>query len=393
MYPYRTLPENLVAFSARLRRQHQFQIGPRELQDAARALLATQLGDERAVRDVLRPVLCSRAADAAVFDRAFADFFHPGAATHLETLGQDRGVDRSSTHNQPQGHESSESDQTGLDLAEDAANEAVRLPRDLRDTADESAGLLRSSYSPSHGGASAPELTPADAAWRAAASAFVMKLRLGLSRRWWPARRGQRFDLRRTLRHGLHTGGDPVTPRWQARPRRRPRIVVLIDGSRSMSTHVQVALEMAVALTSVTLQVETFSFSTTLHRVTRDVRLAAAGAVVRLGRLHHAWGGGTAIGACLHDFVKRFGERLLSADTVIVISSDGLDVGDPRVLRDAMAALRRRSSGVIWLNPLLDTPGYEPTALGMSVARPYLSMLACVNDPASLLRLARHLRL
>jgi uncharacterized protein with von Willebrand factor type A (vWA) domain len=44
---------------------------------------------------------------------------------------------------------------------------------------------------------------------------------------------------------------------------------------------------------------------------------------------------------------------------------------------------------VVWLNPLLDTPGYEPTALGMSAARPYLTSFLSVNDPADLGQLAR----
>jgi len=58
-----------------------------------------------------------------------------------------------------------------------------------------------------------------------------------------------------------------------------------------------------------------------------------------------------------------------------------------------MARLHRRSAGVIWLNPLLDTPGYEPTALGMSTARPYVSTFAWAADPAGLLRLSRTVRL
>ena len=49
-----------------------------------------------------------------------------------------------------------------------------------------------------------------------------------------------------------------------------------------------------------------------------------------------------------------------------------------------MQALRRRSSALVWLNPLLDTPGYEPTALGMTVAKPFITTFTSVNDwPAS----------
>ena len=141
------------------------------------------------------------------------------------------------------------------------------------------------------------------------------------------------------------------------------------------------------------MRVEVFTFSTRLQRVTDDVRRAAAGELRRLDRLHHAWAGGTTIGACLRDFLRRFGERMVGRDTVVMIASDGLDVGVPDMLRDAMRELHRRSAGVVWLNPLLETEGYEPTAAGMSAARPYVTTFTSVTDPAGLARLSRLVRL
>ena len=136
-----------------------------------------------------------------------------------------------------------------------------------------------------------------------------------------------------------------------------------------------------------------FTFSTELQRVTDDVRRAAAGEPRHLDRLHHAWAGGTAIGACLREFLRRFGERMVGRDTVVIIASDGLDVGEPDMLRDAMRELHRRSAGVVWLNPLLETEGYEPTATGMRAARPYVTTFASVNDAPVLARLSRLVRI
>jgi uncharacterized protein with von Willebrand factor type A (vWA) domain len=143
----------------------------------------------------------------------------------------------------------------------------------------------------------------------------------------------------------------------------------------------------------VATDVEVFAFSTALDRITRDVRRASAGERRRPVHLSRAWGGGTSIGPSLQRLVRRSGERLIRRDTVVVIASDGLDVASPEPLRDAMAALHRRSAGVIWLNPLLDTPGYEPIAQGMSAARPYVSTFASAATPAALLRLSRGIRL
>jgi uncharacterized protein with von Willebrand factor type A (vWA) domain len=65
----------------------------------------------------------------------------------------------------------------------------------------------------------------------------------------------------------------------------------------------------------------------------------------------------------------------------------------PDMLRDAMRELHRRSAGVVWLNPLLETEGYEPTAVGMSAALPYVTTFTSINDQAGLARLSRLVRL
>jgi uncharacterized protein with von Willebrand factor type A (vWA) domain len=258
------------------------------------------------------------------------------------------------------------------------------------DELDEAAIFAPSSYSPLDADAAAPpELPRVERAWSDAARSFVRRLHLGLSRRWRPATRGRRFDLRRTLRAGLQTGGEALSPRWLRRPRRTPRFVLLIDGSRSMSAHTGTALQIAVALATATKRIEVFTFSTGLQRVTDDVRRATAGERRYLDRLHHAWAGGTSIGTCLRDFLRRFGDRMVGRDTVAMITSDGLDVGTPDLLRDAMRELHGRAAGVVWLNPLLETEGYEPTAAGMRIARPYVTTFTSVSDASGLARLSR----
>ena len=397
MYPFGTLPHNLIAFGGFLRHVHAFHIGPREIHDAARALDIVDVVDERAVRDALRPILSGTLREATVFDQAFTEFFFPGppgipqsnlprapGAIDPDAGGVDDIVQRRLAGDDAEIEEQSHADGGPIAPLEIGDN----------DTATP-AFALRSSYSPFDADSSeSPELTSVDAQWRDAARSFVRRLRLGLTRRWRPSARGRRFDLRRTLRASLQTGGEALAPRWLRRPRRTPRVVLLIDGSRSMSEYARTALQLAVAIASSTLRVEVFTFSTALQRVTGDVRRAAAGETRRLERLHHAWAGGTSIGACLGDFLRRFGDRMVGRDTVVMIASDGLDVGETDRLRETMRDLHRRSAGVLWLNPLLETPGYEPTARGMRAARPYISTFASVTDAASLARLSRivHLR-
>jgi uncharacterized protein with von Willebrand factor type A (vWA) domain len=396
MYPFASLPANLTAFCGVLRRRHGFRVGPGEIIDAARSLELVQLSDERAVRHVLRPILSGTPREAAIFDHAFRVFFFPNdqpgePADDLDTPSDEAsesGPSDAATKKRRTQREV-ESDETS------GAGDTVGAPIETEVSArDTPAVVARASYSPIAvlGASDAPALAPADAEWRAAARALVQRLHVGLSRRWVPARRGRRFDLRRTLRASLQTGGEPLASRWFTRPRRTPRFVLLIDGSRSMSAYASTALQVAVAMASVSRRVEVFTFSTSLRRVTPEVRAAATGLRRRLESLDYAWGGGTSIGACLQDFVRRFGERLLASETCVIIASDGLDVGDTETLRQVMRDIHLRAAGVVWLNPLLETPGYQPTASGMRAARPYVTTFGSVRSAEQLARLSRMVR-
>ena len=396
MYPFGGLPENLAGFCALLRLEYGFHIGAAELIDALRALDVVDLSNERTVRSALRTVLAGTCDDVAVFDLAFDRFFlsrRRGVEDQAFTLqrepesrapaeGPDELKGRRVTH-------------TSAAEAEDFTVEATgpSMPLELSEEESDGAVAARASYSPVGVESSEPpEVSDADDAWIAAARALVRRVEVGPSRKWRTAVKGRRFDVRRTLRASLQTGGELLAARWLARPRRRPRFIVLVDGSRSMSQHAGTALTMASALVRATSRVEVFTFSTALQRVTTDVQRAAIGQTHRFRPLACAWGGGTTIGACLAEFVHRFGDRLLTTGTVVIVASDGLDVGEPGTLASAMQALRRRSSALVWLNPLLDSPGYEPTALGMSVARPFVTTFTSVNDLAGFLRLSRTLR-
>jgi uncharacterized protein with von Willebrand factor type A (vWA) domain len=402
MYPFASLPENLAAFCRQLRDADGFLAGPREMLDAARALSLVNLGDVRQVRDTLRPILSSSVDEGRRFDEAFSLFFLPGASgirqeqqrtTTRRRLPEDdvqSGDERAVVQSSARASHDARNDES-----EDGSSNAVSEAVDARDAAGEdAAGILRSRYSPIDVSSTlGPQVAPPEAAWREAARYFVRRVHLGTSRRWRPGRRGRRFDLRRTLRASLQTGGEPLSPRWLRRTRRAPRFVLLVDGSRSMSAYWQPSLEFAVATAAATPRLEVFVFSTTVERVTDQVRGAASGDRTRLSGLRTAWGGGTSIGSSIGSLVQQSGRRLLGRETVVIIVSDGLDVGRPETLREAMRQVHRRSAGVFWLNPLAGTRGYQPTAWAMRAVRPFISTFACVTEPQELIRLSRVVRL
>ena len=57
---------------------------------------------------------------------------------------------------------------------------------------------------------------------------------------------------------------------------------------------------------------------------------------------------------------------------IAIIVSDGWDRGDPEVLGEEIARLRRSVHRVVWLNPLASRPGYSPETRGMKAALPHI---------------------
>ena len=115
-------------------------------------------------------------------------------------------------------------------------------------------------------------------------------------------------------------------------------------------------------------------------------------ALARLSRAVQDWSGGTRIGASLAAFNAGW-PRLVTRRTVVLIVSDGWDTGEAAALPEALHVIARRAGRVIWLNPLLGSPSYEPLTRGMQAALPYVDVFAPVHNLASLRELVRYLRI
>ncbi|HVH59369.1 MAG TPA: VWA domain-containing protein, partial [Candidatus Sulfotelmatobacter sp.] len=83
--------------------------------------------------------------------------------------------------------------------------------------------------------------------------------------------------------------------------------------------------------------------------------------------------------------------KLRHGDTFFLILSDGLDTGEPEALAAELRAVKRRVRKLVWLNPLLALPDYQPIAQGMSAALPHVDVFAPAHNLESLLALEKHL--
>jgi uncharacterized protein with von Willebrand factor type A (vWA) domain len=210
------------------------------------------------------------------------------------------------------------------------------------------------------------------------------------SRRLTPGR-GPEIDLRRTLRSSFRHGGEWLDWSPMRRLNKNRPLVVLADISGSMTPYSRLLLMFVYGLArGCGAPLEAFVFGTRLSRITRPlISLPVDQALDRVARQVQDWSGGTRIGEALHDFNLNWTRRVLSAGAVVLLISDGWDRGDPDQLAEEMARLQRRAHRLIWLNPLLGTPGYRPLTRAVQAALPYVDdfrpahNLASLNDLAS----------
>jgi uncharacterized protein with von Willebrand factor type A (vWA) domain len=357
-----------------------------EVMTAVRALEVVDLADRAEVRLALRAALVSRVEEIPTFDRCFDAFwrFQADDGQSLEGLAAAEAARREEADAAPGSVEQAAADkQAALTLEgweeEDAAEgEPLEVP-----------GLSEREVLVDQDFAS----FPADQLDEVARLTVLIARRLArrVSRRRRPVRRGGVVDLRRTIRANLMKG-EIVELRRRERRRRKLRLVLLCDVSGSMDLYSRFLLQFLYALQNVFGRVESFTFATRLTRVTEALRGRSYRQALKRLTAVRDFSGGTRIGDSIAEFNREWG-HLVDRQTIVIVLSDGWDTGEPDDLAAAMLALRRKAGRVIWLNPLLGNPSYEPLTRGMAAALPLVDRFAAAHNLASLRDLATHLTL
>lgn len=221
-------------------------------------------------------------------------------------------------------------------------------------------------------------------------SELIWQLGYRKTRRFKPGH-GSLIDVRRSYRRNLQNGGEILQWRYRE-PKIKPRpLVVIADISGSMESYSSLLLHFVYSLASGLEQpVESFVFSTRLTRITFHLKSKNLERVTtELSQSIPDWSGGTRIGEVIKRFNHDWARRVLGHGAVILFISDGWDRGDPQLLSHEMARLQRSSHRLLWLNPLLGSPDYEPLTRGMMAALPYIDEFLPVHNLSSLEELAR----
>jgi uncharacterized protein len=341
-------------------------VGVGELLAAHRALDVVDPSSRRDAFFALRTVMCSTRADFNIFAEAFALVFASAedSTDPLEQLGK---IERSVLP------------RMGIPTEAEGTPELVDMPVPAAYSEEE---LLR-------------EKDFAEYSDHERALARLLLARLArrspqrISRRTRATRRRRDIhDLRATIRVSLRHGGELFERRYREPAERPRRLVLICDVSGSMTPYARMLLQYMQASVTARTRVEAFVFGTRLTRVTREL----AGrdpdrALARAAEHVSDWSGGTRIGSALAELNREHGRRI-GRGAIIVVLSDGWDRGDPEVLAEEMARLRRCAHRVLWLNPLAADPRYEPLTRGMQAALPHVDHLLPGNSIASLEALA-----
>lgn len=209
------------------------------------------------------------------------------------------------------------------------------------------------------------------------------------------ATKGDRIDMRRTLREAARRDGDVMRLHQSRRKLQQRRVLLLIDVSGSMKDRSESLLRLAHAVVQSADRAEVFTLGTRLTRITQALKPAdRAQALARASEAIADFDGGTRIGDALAAYlaVPRFAGFARGA--AVVVLSDGLERGEPGAMVDAVQRLSRSAWRLDWLTPLAADPDYSPATAGLAAVLPVLDHLGDGNSTAAvtdhILTMARH---
>jgi uncharacterized protein with von Willebrand factor type A (vWA) domain len=363
-----SLTESIIAF-AQFLRSHGLNVGIQETQDALHAAETNLFTNRLQFKYALKTLFCSSPEERLVFEKLFLLYWDTNPIDLIERKDKTTVVGLVNKKTNPSlvilGY--GKNDEEGEDAKQvSGANETERLKRtDLTKLTELEADKLEE-----------------------IARRLCKQMAIRLRRRMKDNRGQGQINLRRTIRHSIAYGGEPLDLLRKSRTPKKQRLIVLLDVSGSMDKYSFFLLRFICALKENFRQLEAFVFSTSLKRISKSLQFNRLDFVLSsISDMADNWSGGTRIGECLHSFNELYGKRMLNGSPLVLILSDGLDTGETDVLSNEMQYIQKRAKKIVWLNPLKGMKGYEPTARGMMAAMPSVHDFRAAHNLDSLLEL------
>ncbi|MDP7625456.1 MAG: VWA domain-containing protein [Rhodospirillales bacterium] len=377
------LTENIMHF-ARVLRKAGLPVGPGQVLDAIRAVMAVGLSNRNDFYWTLHAVFVKHRTQLDVFDQAFHIFWkNPEILERMMQLilPDISDPNAASPDTEEISRRVAEALSSGIgDQPEPQEEEEIEFDATLTWSANEVLGEKDF------------EKMSADEIRDAIAAVHRMKLPLNEvpTRRFKQSNAGTRVDMRRSMRAALRSGTDFIPLMKRKRRMRRPPLVVICDISGSMERYSRMLLHFMHTVTNDRDRVHTFLFGTRLTNVTRYLRYKDVDeALEKVSEAAEDWSGGTRIGHCLEDFNKFWSRRVLTQGAIVVLISDGLDRDEGDGLTLEMERLHMSCRRLIWLNPLLRYDGFEPKSIGIKAMLPHVDIFKTIHNLNNLNDLTR----
>ena len=198
---------------------------------------------------------------------------------------------------------------------------------------------------------------------------------------------GDEIAVRDVLAEAQRMGGEIVRLRYRTRPPRQRRVLLLLDVSGSLKSHSPDFLRFAHALVHGGERVEVFTFGTRLTRITPALRHPDVdAAVASLSEVIADFDGGTRIGEAFATFLGNSRYLSLARGALVMVLSDGLELGHPAQMVETTERLARLSHRLVWLTPLAGDRDYRPATRGMLGILGSLDLLGNADSARLLLR-------
>ena len=158
------------------------------------------------------------------------------------------------------------------------------------------------------------------------------------------------IDAKSTIRSNLRFGGVPIEVKHR-RKHLKPKIVVIVDRSRSTETVVSFLLMMIYAMQDQISRTRTFAFIDTIHDISSYFdELRPEEAIPEVMRaIQPTRSYSTDLGSSLKEFMNRYGGVVDRRTTVIILGDARNNENDPNI--PAFAQLKSRAKRIIWFNP------------------------------------------
>jgi uncharacterized protein with von Willebrand factor type A (vWA) domain len=384
LLPRGFLADNVLHF-VRVLRGAGLPVGPAKVIDAISAVETVGVANRSDFREALAAVLVSRHEHLALFEQAFDIFWrNPKLLEKMMAAMLPRVYGRAGDADEPE-----------LPSRLAQAMQPPKSPEGRAGDEDDVELDAAFTFSPREV-LQAKDFATMTTDELAQVKGMLKRLKLPLPerpvRRTRAAPRGQRIDLRATLRGMTGAAGAVAPLAFRARVRRTPPLVVLCDISGSMDRYARMLLHFLHAITNDRHRVHTLVFGTRLTNITRHLKHRDVDvALERVTASVQDWAGGTRIGGSLGEFNRRWSRRLLGQNAVVLLISDGLDAESGQDLAFEVERLAKSCSRLVWLNPLLRYAGFEARPAGIRAILPHVDDFLPVHNLASLEQLGEKL--